>query len=79
MIWIKVNLTNNGIDNKKIKSFLKEWKTLYVKGAILNTLKSDDDALNVFMSNVMKIKHQLVFGYLQKLLFKIWNNVNCFN
>ena len=64
MMWTKVNLTNNGIDNKKIQSFLKEWKKLYVTGAILNTLKNDDDALNVIMSKCDENKAQLVFGYL---------------
>ena len=46
LIWIKINLSKNGIDDDQIKSFLKEWKKLYITGAILNTLNNDSKILD---------------------------------
>ena len=50
MIWIKVNLSNNGIDDKQIKSFLKEWKKRYITGAMLDTLKNEPEMLNLLIT-----------------------------
>ena len=46
MIWIKENLSNNGIEDAQIKSFLKEWSKKYITGSMLTTLKNEPNALN---------------------------------
>ena len=46
LIWLKMSLVENGIDNEIIKSFLKEFSRKYVTGAMLVRFQKDEKLLD---------------------------------
>ena len=54
LVWIKINLVNNGIENEMTKSFLTEFATKYITGPMLKQLKENKkyiDALKAQFSD----------------------------
>ena len=76
MIWIEMNLSNNGIDDKHIQSFLNEWKKLYITGAMLDTIKNDSDALNVLKSECDAKQAPIGIWLVIKVIVKNLGNEN---
>ena len=77
LIWIKLNLINNGLDNNIVKSFLKEFSQKYVTGAMLEQFYNNPELIKGLKAEFSQ-KHQ-VFGIwmvFETSLRNIGDNVN---
>ena len=60
LIWLKMNLVENGFNNRLISSFLKEFNDMFITGAILQQMKNNEKLIDN-MRNEFSKKNQ-AFG-----------------
>lgn len=50
LIWVKINLENNGIEERKIKTFLKHFSQKNISGQMLKYFKDDPNIINALIA-----------------------------
>ena len=77
LVWVKLHLSDNGIDNEKLKSFLIEWNEKYITGKMITQFIQNENLIDDLIGQFSKENRNFgIWMVIKTIIFNLKNISN---